>query len=54
MDEKNIVLLVQLVRSFEENLGILERAYNDSNKSEFEESKNALMDLQKKIDFLIK
>jgi hypothetical protein len=49
MDEGKIMLLMQLIKALEDNFIIFEKAYGDSDKEDFENSKKALLDLQIKI-----
>jgi len=53
MDENKVLLLVQLVNKLDENYSNLEKAYNNSNKINFENSKKAVFELQNKINFIL-
>jgi hypothetical protein len=53
MEESKILILLQLVRTLDENFLIFEKAYNTSDKEKFDSSKNAILDFQRKINFLI-
>ncbi len=54
MDESKISALFQLAASLEQNAQELKRAYDDSNKENFDSYKKIILDAQKKIDFLLK
>lgn len=54
MEEKNILLLVQLVNGLQNSYSLLENSYNSSDKSNFDKAKEAILDIQKKIGFVSK
>jgi hypothetical protein len=54
MNQNRIMLLSQLVNSLGENYHKFELAYNDSNKEEFDSSSAIIIELQKKIAYLLK
>lgn len=54
MDYNQLMLLSQLVAKLSESTANFEKAYNSSNKMEFEYSKKAIMDIQHKMEFLLK
>jgi hypothetical protein len=53
MDSGKIILLAQLINNLKENFVIFEKAYNESDKEKFDESKKIILELQHKIDFLM-
>jgi hypothetical protein len=52
--EDNIILLLQLVRHLESSVQGLEKAYNNSNREQFNKYKKAVLDFQNKLDFVLK
>lgn len=54
MELKDLELLFQLVKGLEESANNLEKSFNDSDKEEFNSSKSALLDFQKKIALVLK
>lgn len=54
MDYNHLMLLSQLVRKLSESTAEFEKAYNSSNKMEFEYAKKAILDIHKKMEFLLK
>ena len=53
MDENKVLLLVQLVNNLDRIYLDFEKAYASSNKLKFDNSKNAIMELQNKINFIL-
>jgi len=54
MDNQKILLLSQLVDGLSEVKIKLEEAYNSQDKKRFDQGKEAILDFQKKIDYLLK
>ena len=54
MEENKIMLLLQLVSRSSETFINFERAFNNSYKEEFDSARNSLLDLHKKINFLLR
>lgn len=54
MDSGKITLLTQLITGLKDNFVIFEKAYQDSDKENFDRAKNIILELQSKIDFLLK
>lgn len=54
MESDKILLLAQLVDSLDEGVKELEGAYKKQDKRRFDEAKEAVLDYQKKIAFLLK
>ena len=53
MEENKILLLVQLINNLAENYNHLEKAYDSSDKENFDNSKKIILELQNKIDLLL-
>ena len=47
------MLLTQLAGALENNFKIFEKAYNDSDKELFDNSKSAILEVQKKINIIL-
>ena len=54
MEYNNLLLIMQLIRSMGYQVEAFEKAYNNSDKDKFESSKKSLLELQNKINFIIK
>ena len=54
MEINQVMLLSQIVSRLKENFEIFEKAYNENDKESFESSKNLILDLQKKINLIVK
>ena len=54
MEEGKLLLLVQLVNSLESNFVNFQKSYDKSDKEAFDFSKSAILEIQKKIEGLIK
>ncbi len=54
MEANQLMLLFQLITRLDENVKEFERGYNLSEKEKFDSSKKAILELHKKIDFLLK
>ena len=54
MEENNLVLLFQLIRTLDNSFSNLNRAYSDKDAENFENYKKSLLDIQKKISSLLK
>jgi hypothetical protein len=54
MEEEKLMLLMQLTKSLKDNFDVLKKAYDSSDKEDFDMSKKALLEMQKKINFLLK
>ncbi len=54
MDSGKITLLQQLVAGLRDNFVIFEKAYHESDKEKYDRAKKIILELQYKIDFLLK
>jgi hypothetical protein len=54
MDSGKITLLTQLVSGLKDNFVIFEKSYKESDKENFDRSKKIILELQHKIDFLLR
>lgn len=54
MKENRIMLLSQLVNGLNESFQKFEKAYTNSNKEDFDSSQKTLLELQKKIEYILK
>lgn len=54
MEESNLSLLLQLVRNIESKSEVLEKAYNVSNKEDFDRAKKEIMEISSKINIVLK
>lgn len=53
MSGNKILLAAQLINSMNEQVLVLEKDYQNSEKEKFENHKSAILDLQKKINLLL-
>jgi hypothetical protein len=53
MNEGKLVLLTHLINALDRAFGDFEKAYDGSDKENFDNSKKAVLDVQKKINFLL-
>lgn len=54
MEGGKILLLSQLMASFDENFLSFKNAYDAKDKESFDKSKKALLEIQHRIDYLLK
>ena len=54
MDDGNLTLLLQLINGVDQSFDLLEKAYNNSEKAEFEFYKTTLLDFQNKLEYMLK
>ncbi len=54
MENNDLLLLMQLIKSLEAHVNNFERAYQDMDKEKFEKYKKAILEFQNKIGFLLK
>jgi hypothetical protein len=54
MEGGKIIILAQLINTLRENYAVLKSSYNESNKEKFEQVKKIILELQSKIEFLLK
>lgn len=54
MDSAQLVLLIQLITNLKANYALLENSFNSSDKESFDNYKKVLLELQFKIDYLLK
>jgi hypothetical protein len=54
MDEKNIMLLFQLIRTLQDSFNGLNQSFESKDAEKFESYKNSVLDIQNKIAVLIK
>lgn len=54
MDTQNLSLLAQLANSLKENILILDSAYTEQDKNNFDSARKELLDIQRKINFILK
>ena len=54
MDSGKITLLAQLITALSQNFLVLEKYYQNSDKERYESSKKIVLELQSKIDSLLK
>ena len=54
INENRIMLLSQLINGLSDNFQKFEKAYENSNKEDFDSSKAAILELQKKIEYILK
>jgi len=54
MEEGKIMLMFQLVNNLEENFYNFNNAYNQQDKEKFDKFKKAVLEAQRRIDYLLK
>jgi hypothetical protein len=54
MEDNKILLLSQLMNGLIEGFNSFEKSYSEKNKETFESSKKAMLEAQKKINFVLK
>ena len=54
MEQNKILLLSQLIAILNESAGNLETAYELQEKEKFDSAKSSILDIQNKINFLLK
>jgi hypothetical protein len=54
METSKIMLLLQLAQNLDNKFSILEEAYKDSDREKFDLAKKSIIDLNNKINFLLK
>jgi hypothetical protein len=54
MENNKVLLLLQLINSLNGNFEVLEKSYNNQNKEDFDNSKKAILEIQKRINFILK
>ena len=54
MENSKIMLLFQLVSSLEDNVNSFSKSFNSQDKEKFDLSKKALLEIQKKIAYILK
>ncbi len=54
MEGNQLMLMLQLVNKLDESAKDFEKAYNSSDKEKFDLLKKTILELQKKIEFILK
>lgn len=53
MENNNVLLLAQLLAILKSNFENLDKAYSDKDKENFDRAKKAILEIQKKISYII-